>query len=128
MPASVHGVAFEDAGQLIQVYRKSAEIRYHAVSQQRLKLIGQDVVALPVPFPERGDHTARGLCSAVRVLLKGGQNPVAEGLQAIVRRDRPGQPCRSGPNPTRQRGTDRRCGRNSLRPDRDLRLHPVTDE
>jgi hypothetical protein len=26
-PASVHRVAFEDAGQLIQVHRKSAEIR-----------------------------------------------------------------------------------------------------
>src|SRR5271165_990895 len=32
-PASVHRVAFEGAGQLIQIHMKSAEIRYHAVSQ-----------------------------------------------------------------------------------------------
>jgi hypothetical protein len=78
-PASAYRVAFEDAGQLIQIHRKWAKIRDHTASQQRLELIGQNVVALPAPFPERGDHTGRGLCTAVRVLLKRGQHPVTEG-------------------------------------------------
>ena len=33
---------------------KRAEIPYHAASQPRLELIGQDVVALPAPFPPPG--------------------------------------------------------------------------
>jgi hypothetical protein len=38
------------------------------------RTIGQDVVALPVPLPERGDHEAYRLSGTVRVLLERGQH------------------------------------------------------
>ena len=78
----------ENAGRLVQIQRKRAEIPYHTASQPHLELIGQHVVALPAPFPQRGDHTARGLCSAVRALLKRGQHPAPKACRPILRHDR----------------------------------------
>jgi len=78
-------------GQLVQIHWQRSEIRHHAAFRQRVELIGQDVVALPVPFPERGDHTVRAYrrlrvrphrAPAVGVagyLLGGGLGPLARG-------------------------------------------------
>jgi hypothetical protein len=64
----------EDAGQFVQINRKKAEISCHTASQPGLELISQHVIALPAPIPQRGDHTARDLCSAIGALLKRGQH------------------------------------------------------
>jgi len=87
-PAAVRRVAFQDAGQLVEVHRQRAKIRYRAASQQRVELISQNDVTLPVPFPELGHHAARRLGSTISALLERGQHPVSEHLQAVLQGDR----------------------------------------
>lgn len=49
-----------------------------------VKPVRQGVIALPVPFPECGDHKACGLSGAIRVLLERGQHPVARALGLLA--------------------------------------------
>ena len=84
-PASdAHRVAFEDAGQLLEVDGQGAQHRCRSAAELSLKLVGQLIIPVPASVPEANHELASQLRGSVHALHDGSDDAVASQLQRII--------------------------------------------
>ena len=77
-------VAFEDAGQLLEVNGQGAHHRRRSAAELSLKLVGQLIIPVPASLPEANHALASQLGGSVHALHDGGHKAVASQLQRII--------------------------------------------
>ena len=77
-------IAFEDAGQLLEVDGQGAQHRCRSAAEMSLKLVGQLIIPLPASLPEADHEFASQLGGSVDALHDGRDEAVASQLQRII--------------------------------------------
>ena len=78
------GVAFEDAGQLLEVDGQGAQHRCRSAAEPGLKLVGQLIIPFPASLPEADHEFASQLGGSVHALHDGRDEAVASQLQRLI--------------------------------------------
>ena len=98
--AGVEWVAFEDAGQLLEVDRQGPQHRRRAAAEQSIELVGELSVPGPASLPERKHEIASEFGGSFDVLHDGGDQAVAGELErVIVGADASSRCTTAGPSP-----------------------------
>src|SRR5881275_811142 len=77
-------VAFEDAGQLLEIDGQGAQHRRRSAAELSLKLLGQLIIPLPASLPEADHEFASQRGGSVHALHDGRDEAVASQLQRII--------------------------------------------
>ena len=83
-PPDSERVAFEDAGQLLEVDGQSAQPRRRPAAELSLKLLGQLIIPLPASLPQADHEIASQLGGSVHALHDGRDDAVASQLQRLI--------------------------------------------
>jgi hypothetical protein len=78
------GLAFEDAGQLLEVDGQGAQHRCRSAAEMGLKLVGQLIIPLPASLPEADHESASQLAGSVHAPHDGRDEALASQLQRII--------------------------------------------
>jgi hypothetical protein len=78
------GVAFEDAGQLLEVDGQSAQHRRRSAAELSLKLVGQLIIPVPASLPEANHEIASQLGGSIHAPHDGRDQAVPDQLQRII--------------------------------------------
>ena len=77
-------VAFEDAGQLLEVDGQGAQRRRRSAAELSLKLVGQLIIPIPASQPQADHESSSQLGGSVHALHDGRDDAVAGQLQRII--------------------------------------------
>ena len=83
-PAGVDWVAFEDAGQLLEIDRQGPQHRRWAAAELSIELVGEVIVPDPASLPERKTEPVSEFGRSFNALHDGGDQPVASELQRVI--------------------------------------------
>ena len=77
-------VAFEDAGQLLEVDRQGPQHRRWAAAELSIELVGEVIVPDPASLPERNNEPVSEFGRSFNTLHHGGDQAVAGELQRVI--------------------------------------------